>query len=268
MQNCLCTGSSERPPCSTIDIHRLAFSTHEDLCGLVFNRSSASKTLGLDPPQTTSDLSTKFTLFPYLPPELRLEIWKYALNFPRLIVVSYTTTTGEDDKRVFVDTPPPPSCLSVCRESRVEALKVYSNHFITSLCRAPTPINFASDCFLLGGPDADIDIDYLMSLLLPETSHRIRHLHVSRGCYKEFAYWTHLRPRYPGLEELTISFPTGAALLPYTHECWYAALPSDNKNHVIKDELFEREDEEMGGWRPSFKLNIVHYDSPPLKGKY
>jgi 2EXR family len=270
MENCQCNGSPSRPPCSAIDAYRLAFNTHEDLSGLVFTRSSASKLLSLDSKSVDSGLLDRFTLFPNLPAELRLEIWKLALSSPRLIVVSYTSATGEGDKRLFVDTPPPAACILVCRESRAEALKIYSKHLLTTQCHSPTNINFASDLFLIGGPDSDIDMDYLLSILLPENAHKVKYLHVSRGCWKQFGYWTDLRERFSGLRELTISFPTGAALLPYTHECWYGALAPENKNTVVRSELYTYydDDENEFEWKPGFELRIIQYDSPPLKGEY
>lgn len=265
--------------------------TKDDLSGLIFTRSSATKVLGLDPPPLVLPApNPTFTLFSSLPVELRLIIWQFAVSESRLIVVSYTTTTtgggesDEEDPRVFVDTPPPPPCLSVCHESRAVALKRYQKCLVTNQCVSPTLLNFENDCFLLGGPDASLDMDYLMSILLPGNSHQVRYLHTSRGCWKELAYWTHLRTRYSGLEELTISFPTGAALLPYTHDCWYGALSRENKEIVAKIELYERQelnddddddnddgDEQKkpsGGWKPGFGLRIIHYDSPPSKGNY
>lgn len=259
--------------------------TNDDLSGLIFTRSSAAKVLGLDPPPSVLPaLNTTFTLFSSLPAELRLIIWKFAVSEARIIVVSYTTTTtggGEGDNdhpRVFVDTPPPPPCLSACRESRAVALKRYKKCLVTNQCVSPTFLNFENDCFLLGGPDASLDMDYLMSILLPGNSHRVRYLHTSRGCWKELAYWTHLRTRYSGLEELTISFPSGAALLPYTHDCWYGALSRENKEIVVKIELYEQQEvndhdddepkRQPGGWKPGFGLKIIHYDSPLSKGNY
>lgn len=273
MDDCQCAGSFDRPPCSTINTRWLNFKTHEDLSGLIFNRASASRLLGLETEQQTAIPGPykQFTLFSNLPFELRLKVWGFALSVPRLIVVSYTSVTGEDDRRVFVDTPPLPSCLSACQESRAEALKTYEKCTITSVPGSPmTYINFANDQFLLGGPDSDLDMDYLMSITAPGNSHNIRFLHVSRGCWKGFALWTHLRELFTGLEELTISFPNGAALLPYTHECWYGALSRSNKEIVVRSELYEIEDEneEIRVWQPSFRLHIVHYDSPPIKGKY
>jgi hypothetical protein len=79
-------------------------------------------------------------------------------------------------------------------------------------------INF-NDQFVLGGPDVDLDMDYVMSIIAPDASHKIRFLHVSRGCWKEFPEWVPLRKRFQGLKELVISFLIGASLLPYIHEC-------------------------------------------------
>jgi hypothetical protein len=247
----------------------------DDLSGLIFTRSSATKVFGLEDlssPTIPSLVLSTFTLFSRLPVELGLIIWNLAVSESRLIVVSYTTNTGELDIEVFVDTPPPPPCLSVCHESRAVALKKYQKCFITDKCSSPTSLNFENDRFLIGGPDANIDMDYLMSILLPgENSHKVRFLHMSRGCWKQFAYWKYLRSRFSGLEELTISFPSGASLLPYTHDCWYGALSRENKEIVVKIELHEHQEDHHADeprWKPGFELRIIHYDSPPSKGNY
>lgn len=72
----------------------------------------------------------KFTLFPKLPAEIRLMIWKAALPGPRLVDVNFQF---EDSEFAFgsnlascASPTPPPTLLSVCHESRTEALKHYS----------------------------------------------------------------------------------------------------------------------------------------------
>lgn len=274
MEGCQCLGSSDRPPCSIIDTNRLKFSTHDDLSGLIFNRASAAK---LFAPHKSGDNKavktgdSEFYFFPTLPSELRIKIWTFALSEPRLIAVSYTSATGED-RPVFIDAPPLPPCLSACWESRKEAQKAYKKSIITTLPSSlVTYVNFARDQFLLGGPDADLDIDYLMSIITPETSHQIRFLHLSKGCWKSFANWTPLKEQFTGVEELVISFPVGAARLPYTHECWYGALTRDQKEVVVKSELYEESTDDYGNvvvWQAQFQLKLVHYDSPPIIRTY
>lgn len=272
MEGCQCLGSIDRPPCSIIDTNRLKFDSHDDLTGLIFNRASIAKLFAFDNRCDDNVVKTEhngFCLFPALPSELRLKIWSFALSIPRLIVVSYTTATGEDDRRVFVDTPPVPPCLFVCHESRKEALKAYVKCTITSLPGSPvTYVNFAIDQFLLGGPDADLDIDYLLSITTPETSHRVRFLHLSKGCWKGFARWAPLKERFTGVEKLVMSFPDGAACLPYTHECWYGMLARDQKEVVVKSELCEEQDDDgnVAVWHPQFQLKLIHYDSAPIEG--
>ena len=86
-----------------------------------------------------------FSLFPKLPSELRLTVWRHALPKGRTIVITHRPHQGNDpawevikeqqlisDRRPisaptihYKSTIPHPTILSVCRESRYEALKYY-----------------------------------------------------------------------------------------------------------------------------------------------
>ncbi|KAF4636850.1 hypothetical protein G7Y89_g1224 [Cudoniella acicularis] len=65
----------------------------------------------------------QFTLFPELPPELQLKIWKMALKEGRIIEVRTFQVRGYP-KHSRPITPQPP-LLHTCHDSRKEALKVY-----------------------------------------------------------------------------------------------------------------------------------------------
>jgi len=79
--------------------------------------------------------ATTFTLFPKLPPEIRLKIWRYITPGPRIVEIQYAT----EPKRLVESIPgtlrpvgpgwiskdPQPIVLHICQESRMEALKRY-----------------------------------------------------------------------------------------------------------------------------------------------
>ncbi|EPE29301.1 hypothetical protein GLAREA_00461 [Glarea lozoyensis ATCC 20868] len=68
-----------------------------------------------------------FKLFTQLPIELRLKIWKYASESPRLIPASWKTKGNESTVQVFYElyAGPVPTVLQINRESRNEALRFY-----------------------------------------------------------------------------------------------------------------------------------------------
>ncbi|KAI0877260.1 hypothetical protein GGS24DRAFT_447843 [Hypoxylon argillaceum] len=76
------------------------------------------------PPLTMSSL-TLFTLFPLLPPELRIQIWRLSCH-RRVVEVSYDP---EEDR--CTTTAAVPAVLQACHESRSEALRVYQKSFGT-----------------------------------------------------------------------------------------------------------------------------------------
>jgi len=65
-----------------------------------------------------------FPRFLELPSEIRLNIWKYCLPGPRAVELEY----GERAELLYSKYPPPIT-LSICRESRTEALKHYELAF-------------------------------------------------------------------------------------------------------------------------------------------
>jgi hypothetical protein len=81
--------------------------------------------------------AVSFTRFSELPPELRIRIWGFHLSEPRIVDVYYSERTqksGEEQYDIegyahWATPLPPPSALSVCTESRTEALKVYGLYF-------------------------------------------------------------------------------------------------------------------------------------------
>lgn len=72
----------------------------------------------------------KFTLFPQLPPELRCKIWKFAIPAPKRVEIRFITRS-EGNKTYYwkvlckYGSTDAPVGLSICREARVETLKVY-----------------------------------------------------------------------------------------------------------------------------------------------
>lgn len=86
------------------------------------------------PPLETLTLSSNstFTLFPSLPTELRLKIYSLALSVPRTLTLFCERKIIEGESRRatrFHSSSPPPSLLSVCQESRFEALCHYTPSF-------------------------------------------------------------------------------------------------------------------------------------------
>lgn len=106
-----------------------AFTSCPDECGEVHNLQQNTQPF-LPPYESrfffssfneTGDL-TEFGIFPYLPPELRLQIWEHTIK-PRVVPIFVTDENGETNVRAGLKAP---AILSVCCESRAVALKKYS----------------------------------------------------------------------------------------------------------------------------------------------
>lgn len=74
---------------------------------------------------TMASAPARFPLFPYLPIELRLQIWRHSCQ-GRVVSVRY-----EEETDRCVTTTKPPAVLQTCRESRAEGLLVYRQAFST-----------------------------------------------------------------------------------------------------------------------------------------
>ncbi|KAK3939847.1 hypothetical protein QBC46DRAFT_386758 [Diplogelasinospora grovesii] len=117
---------------------------------------------------------TTFTLFPYLPTELRLDIWRRSCQ-PRVVEVRYDE---EQDKCVTTTTPP--AVLQVCRESRYEcATRIYVRAFGTNtdsegrIYFAPRlDILYISRCGAMGYGDVARDF----GLHVKDTTQHVRRL--------------------------------------------------------------------------------------------
>jgi hypothetical protein len=79
----------------------------------------------------------KFTVFPDLPTELQIKIWKCALPGPRIIQLHYLNGAS------FFGGARPPPILHTCRASREVALTVFERAFVRN--DKPIYINFAHD---------------------------------------------------------------------------------------------------------------------------
>jgi hypothetical protein len=125
--------------------------------------------------ETLLRLPNSFTLFPALPSELRLKIWGFAI-FPRTIGLerrykqekrrnSSDRPGTEKTVSVFIgwmSADPPPITLSICHDSREEALKVYQLAFgsyqpyLRSYAHMPrTYVNFSTDTLYFGHGHGD-----------------------------------------------------------------------------------------------------------------
>jgi len=92
--------------------------------------------------------SDEFHLFPALPPELRLKIWGYALSVPRNVTVLCLEgrfERGAPREVKFSSPDRPPALLHVCRESRCEALRIYTPAFQTGKGATPIYVAFSQD---------------------------------------------------------------------------------------------------------------------------
>ncbi|CZR69710.1 uncharacterized protein PAC_19610 [Phialocephala subalpina] len=82
----------------------------------------------------SSKTATIFTQFSLLPSELRCKILAASCS-PRILSLTYNSTTS-----TFQTSTPTPALLSVSREARAEALRIYTLSFGTSSC--PPNIHF------------------------------------------------------------------------------------------------------------------------------
>jgi hypothetical protein len=169
-----------------------------------------------------------FTLFPDLPFELRLKIWRLIAPGPRTVSVQYLMKYDNfNGKRIskfsgWGSPDPVPIILHICREARVEALKTYQPAFRSYFHEAKTYIDFEVDTILFGAHldafhpiDSFVDdgpSDYLLEVFLGGEYHgaddaeKIQRmvLDVNESLYGRRAFcWDEMR-LFEGLKELTI----------------------------------------------------------------
>ncbi|KAK4240875.1 hypothetical protein C8A03DRAFT_30951 [Achaetomium macrosporum] len=80
----------------------------------------------------SSSSSPSFTLFPYLPPELRLQIYRHSAH-PRVTTLTYHFQTN-----TFTCSTHPPPLLHICHESRAEGFRLYTKCFLPNPDPDPT----------------------------------------------------------------------------------------------------------------------------------
>ncbi|TID22681.1 hypothetical protein E2P81_ATG01808 [Venturia nashicola] len=91
---------------------------------------------------------TKFELFPLLPSELRIRIYKHALTIPRTIVIACQRQKIQGTRQyneVFTSNALVPALIHTSREARFEALKFYTPSFRTDTSPNYTYIHFEQD---------------------------------------------------------------------------------------------------------------------------
>jgi hypothetical protein len=172
-----------------------------------------------------------FALFPNLPFELRLKIWRSALPGPRNVGIKIRIKdAGFGGWIARNSAPPPPVALQICHESRKEALKYYILSFGTAVYPPTVYFNYEIDTLCFGD---GIDVlgqfpertryetgasDYLLNLWHGKTynlyengskaiqAKNIRYitLDVDENIYSRSSFcWEEIR-RFEGLEELLV----------------------------------------------------------------
>jgi hypothetical protein len=83
---------------------------------------------------SSSSSSPTFTLFPYLPPELRLQIYRHSAH-PRVTTLTYHFQTN-----TFTCSTHPPLLLHICHESRAEGFRLYTKCLLPEADSASTSL--------------------------------------------------------------------------------------------------------------------------------
>jgi hypothetical protein len=182
-------------------------------------------------PSATQTPLSSFHLFPQLPLELRLKVWRYLIDQPRVLKLiackSFNQTSPSFTSRWVSLNHPVPVPLRICQECREEALKSLQLAFGSWFCHANIYINFSLDTVRFGdGPsptssDKSLSLearswaqpsDYVLNIFLGGGAHgaedyekvRSMVLDVSEDLYARRNFcWDDLR-LLTGLEELTL----------------------------------------------------------------
>jgi hypothetical protein len=130
-----------------------------------------------------------FTLFPQLPYEIRLKIWRFAIPGPRVVPLHFELRdVTSDGKPISKFSPwrssdPVPVVLHICHDARAEALKSLGRAFGTHFHEPQVYVNFDIDTILFGshfdtlrvnGPlQIEKPSDYLLDVFLDSKSHGV-----------------------------------------------------------------------------------------------
>jgi hypothetical protein len=184
---------------------------------------------------------TSFTLFPQLPFELRLKIWRHCAPPPRIVAIGYKKGSSAEKGQTFISyagwrrpkpiplvvwtSPDPvPTTLHICHESRQEAMKSYGPSFGSVFHQGEIYFNFAKDTLRFGngqGPDCLTKdpawlnagpSDYLLDLVLgggycgADDTEKVQSMIIDldEGVYgRKLFCWDEIR-EFSSLKELTI----------------------------------------------------------------
>lgn len=171
-----------------------------------------------DPPLTS------FNLFPQLPVELRLRIWRHSLPVPRKVRVypnanalatSHIATSWASREVV-------PTVLHICRESRAEGLLHYQLTFGSNNQTPQVYFNYAKDCLVLRDrrPHPMRGSTYTLPLFLScgdgaTDAHKVQHLQLQLPNVRQFPpndveyVWGDIR-RMAGLKHLDLGVKADA----------------------------------------------------------
>ncbi|TVY12843.1 hypothetical protein LARI1_G009002 [Lachnellula arida] len=117
----------------------------------------------------TPTMSSTFTLFPNLPTELQIKIWRRALPGPRIIQFHYLNGTFSFHGAR------PPLVLHICRTSREVALSVFEPAFTRDGQQVPIYIDLAHDTLYLA---ADPEMCKRTAGFFPDFKENVRSLAV------------------------------------------------------------------------------------------
>ncbi|KFZ04664.1 hypothetical protein V501_09078 [Pseudogymnoascus sp. VKM F-4519 (FW-2642)] len=141
-----------------------------------------------------------FYLFPRLPTELRLQIWKFAAVLPRVLTVrSVSSNLSVQPKRFeyFYSPDPAPAMFLACKESRLEALPLYTKAFSAGTTPRYIWANFTVDTIKID--------DYSLSEIKVAERRLIRWLVVESVSARLYLYYRFGEFRgFRNLEELDI----------------------------------------------------------------
>ncbi|KAI5867957.1 hypothetical protein GGS23DRAFT_4210 [Durotheca rogersii] len=133
-----------------------------------------------------------FHLFPYLPAEIRLEIWNHNLPGPRIVEIKCTRSAtifepqyGGKPTPICTSASPIPINLHTCRESRLEGLKRYRLLFDIGPQAGRFFFDPLRDTLYFGARDgaeaSETQLDTLISLSSPEELALVRHVAINEA---------------------------------------------------------------------------------------